>query len=180
MDNINARPVLDFKTMTAILAANPEGVAIIGAWNGMEALAREDPEGCVRLCPGLPMDIPGLAGLFHCAVAIVEKAVEVFGNMRWLTVKDGLIRICSCAGRENADPARERQHELNRLRVRRFREKKKRESLLAAGKAEPVTDGVTDDVTGVMNVMDVIGLISPQLKTVCFIRLCSHLFVSLR
>lgn len=59
--DVISNPVLDFKTLTAIVTANPEGMAIIGAWNGMETLAREDPEGCVRLCPGLPMDNSALA-----------------------------------------------------------------------------------------------------------------------
>ncbi len=49
-------PVLDFKTMTAILTANPDGISMIGVWNGMKTLASADPEGCVRLNPGLPMD----------------------------------------------------------------------------------------------------------------------------
>lgn len=40
-------PVLDFKTMTAILTANPDGISMIGVWNGMKTLASADPEGCV-------------------------------------------------------------------------------------------------------------------------------------
>ena len=156
MNKINARPVMSVKTMTAVLAADPDGVAILGAWNVMEMMAREDPEGCVRLHPGVPMGIPALAEFFHCAVGIVEKAVDIFGKLNRLTVKDGLIRICSCvagtdedaargdvvrvdamradadAAQTDADGLREHRKLLNRLRVRRFREKKKRERMMAA------------------------------------------------
>ena len=193
MDRINRNPVMDCKMMTTILAMEPDGAAVIGVWNGMQTMAGEDPEGCVRLNPGQPMDVRVLAGFFRCTVAVVEKVIEIFGKLQWLTVEGGLIRICSCAGRETEDAAREiksaaqedadaaqtdaapvdaaREHrnELTRLRVRRFREKKKRERMLtAAGRTDtaaglpaeskngtgavtqsvtrPVTD-VTDSVT---------------------------------
>ena len=73
MDAMNTNPLLDCKTMLAILNADPDGVAIIGAWNSMETLAREDPEGFVRLSPGLPMDNTALAGLLRCRETIVTK-----------------------------------------------------------------------------------------------------------
>ena len=182
MDKINTKPGMNFKAMTAVLTADPDGLAILGAWNCMELLAREDPEGCVRLDPGQPMDIPMLAGLFHCAVNIVEKAVDMFRNMNRLTVKDGVIRIRSCVtgkrldagddadvvrtdvaalqtdavradtARTDADAERERLNLLNRLRVRRFRAKKKREKMMAAGNGA-VTDVMADVTQPVMNVM---------------------------
>ena len=93
MDAMNTNPLLDCKTMLAILNADPDGVAIIGAWNSMETLAREDPEGCVRLSPGLPMDNTALAGLLHCRETIVEKTVAVFEKLKRVTVKDGLIKV---------------------------------------------------------------------------------------
>ena len=93
MDAMNTNPLLDCKTMLAILNADPDGVAIIGAWNSMETLAREDPEGCVRLSPGLPMDNTALAGLLRCRETIVEKTVAVFEKLKRVTVKDGLIKV---------------------------------------------------------------------------------------
>ena len=90
---MNTNPLLDCKTMLAILNADPDGVAIIGAWNSMETLAREDPEGFVRLSPGLPMDNTALAGLLHCRETIVEKTVAVFEKLKRVTVKDGLIKV---------------------------------------------------------------------------------------
>ena len=107
-----------------------------------------------------------LAGLFHCAVNIVEKAVEMFRNMNRLTVKDGVIRIGFCvtgktadAGddadlvRTDADAERERLNLLNRLRVRRCRARKKREKMMAAGNGA-VTDVMADVMQPVMDVMD--------------------------
>ena len=90
---MNTNPLLDCKTMLAILNADPDGVAIIGAWNSMETLAREDPEGCVRLSPGLPMDNTALAGLLRCRETIVEKTVAVFEKLKRVAVKDGLIKV---------------------------------------------------------------------------------------
>ena len=105
MNIANANTALDFKTMTAIVAANPDGVAILGAYNGMETLAREDPEGCVRLSPDLPMDKAALACLFRCTIAVVEKTVEVFEKLGRLSVKDGLIRITGCGEGSNGNAA---------------------------------------------------------------------------
>ena len=62
MNEIHADPVLDMKTLFAIYT-DPDGVSIIGAWNGVKMLAASDPEGCVRMTSGLPMDTAMLAGL---------------------------------------------------------------------------------------------------------------------
>ena len=104
MDEITTNPELDLKIRAAILASNAEGISIIGAWDCMKTLAKADPDGCVRLCPGLPMDIAALAAFFHCSVAIVEKTVEVFTTLGRLSVKDGLLRIAGCAGDNSAAP----------------------------------------------------------------------------
>ena len=55
MNEIHTDPVLDMKTLFAIYT-DPDGVSIIGAWNGVKMLAASDPEGCVRMTSGLPMD----------------------------------------------------------------------------------------------------------------------------
>ena len=92
MNEINTDPVLDMKTLFAIYT-DPDGVSIIGAWNGVKMLAASDPEGCVRMTSGLPMDTAMLAGLFHCSECIVQKTLALFEKLRLLTVTDGLIRI---------------------------------------------------------------------------------------
>jgi len=105
MNVMNTNPALDFKTMTAVLSlGGEESLAIIGAWNGMETLAREDPDGCVRLCPGLPMDNTALAAFFHCTEAIVARTVDIFKTLGRLTVKDGLIKVLGCTGETGAAP----------------------------------------------------------------------------
>jgi hypothetical protein len=98
---------LDFKTLTAIITANPDGIAILGAWNCMKTLAREDPEGCVRLMPGLSMDIAALAGFLRCPEALVKKTVSVFAKLRRLTVKDGLIRLPALGEKHNRNENQE-------------------------------------------------------------------------
>ena len=92
MNEIHTDPVLDMKTLFAIYT-DPDGVSIIGAWNGVKMLAASDPEGCVRMTSGLPMDTAMLAGLFHCSECIVQKTLSLFEKLRLLTVTDGLIRI---------------------------------------------------------------------------------------
>ena len=52
MELMHTKPILDCKTLLAILNADPDGVAILGAWNSMETLAMEDPESCVRMYSG--------------------------------------------------------------------------------------------------------------------------------
>ncbi len=92
MNEIHTDPVLDMKTLFAIYT-DPDGVSIIGAWNGVKMLAASDPEGCVRMTSGLPMDTAMLAGLFHCSECVVQKTLALFEKLRLLTVTDGLIRI---------------------------------------------------------------------------------------
>ena len=125
-------PVLDFKTMTAILTANPDGISMIGVWNGMKTLASADPEGCVRLNPGLPMDSAALASLFHCSVGIVEKTIAVFDKIHCLSVEDGLIRITGCDNSNGvsrnavvSEEDKAKKREYNRLRKAAWREKQK-------------------------------------------------------
>lgn len=139
MNEINTDPVLDMKTLFAIYT-DPDGVSIIGAWNGVKMLAASDPEGCVRMTSGLPMDTAMLAGLFHCSECIVQKTLALFEKLRLLTVTDGLIRITGCkndsatnriAARKQDESKETEAHkrELARLRQaeRRARQKLEKE-----------------------------------------------------
>ena len=107
MNTETSDQTLDFKTLTAIITANPDGIAILGAWNCMKTLAREDPEGCVRLMPGLSMDMAALAGFLRCPEALVKKTVSVFAKLRRLTVKDGLIRLPALGEKHNRNENQE-------------------------------------------------------------------------
>ena len=139
MNEIHTDPVLDMKTLFAIYT-DPDGVSIIGAWNGVKMLAASDPEGCVRMTSGLPMDTAMLAGLFHCSECIVQKTLALFEKLRLLTVTDGLIRIAGCrnesatnkiATSKNCESKETEAHkrELARLRQaeRRARQKMEKE-----------------------------------------------------
>ena len=117
MNEIHTDPVLDMKTLFAIYT-DPDGVSIIGAWNGVKMLAASDPEGCVRMTSGLPMDTAMLAGLFHCSECIVQKTLALFEKLRLLTVTDGLIRI---AGGRN-------ESETNKIATRKQDESKEVEA----------------------------------------------------
>ena len=108
MNSIDTNLALDYKTMTAVLAlGGEESLSILGAWNCMKTLAREDPEGCVRLMPGLSMDMAALAGFLRCPEALVEKTVSVFAKLRRLTVKDGLIRLPALGEEHNRNENQE-------------------------------------------------------------------------
>ena len=139
MNEIHTDPVLDMKTLFAIYT-DPDGVSIIGAWNGVKMLAASDPEGCVRMTSGLPMDTAMLAGLFHCSECIVQKTLALFEKLRLLTVTDGLIRIAGgrnesatnkIATSKNCESKETEAHkrELARLRQaeRRARQKQEKE-----------------------------------------------------
>lgn len=108
MNSIDTNLALDYKTMTAVLAlGGEESLSILGAWNCMKTLAREDPEGCVRLMPGLSMDMAVLAGFLRCPEALVKKTVSVFAKLRRLTVKDGLIRLPALGEKHNRNENQE-------------------------------------------------------------------------
>lgn len=159
MNEINSTPVLDMKTLLAIYT-NPDGISIIGAWNGVKMLAATDPEGCVRMTSGLPMDTSMLAGLFHCPESIVKKALVLFEKLRLLTVKDGLIKIADCTNVNESDiiptpkddkskDANTHKRELARLRQakRRARQKleKKQQKENATATPETKCDEARDE-----------------------------------
>lgn len=144
MDEMNTNMELDFRTRIAILTSNPEGVAILGAWDCMKTLAQEDPEGCVRLMPGLSMDMAALAGFLRCPEALVEKTVSIFAKLRRLTVKDGVIRLLSCkeehdnaSGSSVSEEALARKREQWRIRQANRRARLKQAE--ASGSGNTVT-----------------------------------------
>ena len=139
MNRSNRDSVLDFKTVAAILASVPDGFAVIGVWKCMEALAAEDPEGCVRLSPDQPMDASAVARFFRCDPAVVETALEIFGKLQRLTVEDGLIRVSGFgkAGLSEKELAEKREYE--RARKARWRAKRKQQQMCDAACNTPAT-----------------------------------------
>lgn len=99
MDEMNTNMELDFRTRTAILTSNPEGVAILGAWDCMKTLAQEDPEGCVRLMPGLSMDIAALARKRErCRIRQANRRARNIKNRRKLIQRFRLMGFIRCNG----------------------------------------------------------------------------------
>ena len=82
---------LDCKTLISILNRGAESALLLGAWCAMEAIAEEDPEGCVRLNPDVPMDASALGDFLHCPVETVENTIGLFRQLRKLTLEDGII-----------------------------------------------------------------------------------------
>ena len=90
----------DPNTLAAIEFLAGEDInAILATWFRMLALASRDPEGCVRLTPGLQMDTEALAGYFHCTGEAVEATIQVMEQLQLLNrVEDGTLRLSACAG----------------------------------------------------------------------------------
>lgn len=126
---------LDCKTLISILNRGAESALLLGAWCAMEAIAEEDPEGCVRLNPEVPMDASALGDFLHCPVETVENAISLFRQLRKLTLEDGIIRINACAARKKAAASRERKRAQARQRQARYREKQKEQEGFAGQKA---------------------------------------------
>ena len=126
---------LDCKTLISILNRGAESALLLGAWCAMEAIAEEDPEGCVRLNPDVPMDASALGDFLHCPVETVENTIGLFRQLRKLTLEDGIIRINACAARKKAAASRERKRAQARQRQARYREKQKEQEGFAGQKA---------------------------------------------
>ena len=126
---------LDCKTLISILNRGAESALLLGAWCAMEAIAEEDPEGCVRLNPDVPMDAAALGDFLHCPVETVENTIGLFRQLRKLTLEDGIIRINACAARKKAAASRERKRAQARQRQARYREKQKEQEGFAGQKA---------------------------------------------
>lgn len=126
---------LDCKTLISILNRGAGSALLLGAWCAMEAIAEEDPEGCVRLNPDVPMDASALGDFLHCPVETVENTISLFRQLRKLTLEDGIIRIDACAARKKAAASRERKRAQARQRQARYREKQKEQEGFAGQKA---------------------------------------------
>ena len=126
---------LDCKTLISILNRGAESALLLGAWCAMEAIAEEDPEGCVRLNPDVPMDASALGDFLHCPVETVENTIGLFRQLRKLTLEDGIIRINACAARKKAAASRERKRAQARQRQARYRERQKEQEGFAGQKA---------------------------------------------
>ena len=88
------------KTIAAVdFLAAEDADAVLAVWFRMLALAVHDPEGCVRLSPGLQMNTAALADYFHCTAEAVEATVQIMEQLELLTRDEtGSLQIPACAG----------------------------------------------------------------------------------
>jgi hypothetical protein len=73
--------------------------AVLAIWLRMLTLAANDPEGCVRLAPGLHMEPAELANYFHCTAEALEVTIQILEQLQQLTRNpDGTLKLTACAG----------------------------------------------------------------------------------
>ena len=89
----------DSNTIAAVdFLAAEDADAVLAVWFRMLALAVHDPEGCVRLSPGLQMDTEALAAYFRCPPETVALTLRVLEQTQQL-IQDGNgnLQIPACA-----------------------------------------------------------------------------------
>lgn len=89
----------DPNTIAAIeFLAGDDTNAVLAVWFRMLALAARDPEGYVRLTPGLTMTVTELADYFHCPTETVEATVQIMEQLQQLTrTEDDSLQLPACA-----------------------------------------------------------------------------------
>ena len=72
---------------------------VLAVWMRMLALAVRDPEGRVRLSPGLHMGPAELAEYFHCTPEALETTLRILEQLQQLVREDdGTLKLTACAG----------------------------------------------------------------------------------
>ena len=155
----------DAKTIAAVdyLAAE-DADAVLAVWFRMLALAVHDPEGCVRLTPGLQMDTEALAGYFHCTAETVEATVRIMEQLQLLTrdEKDNMqLTACAGANRRNktkkaSDPIflsgeKETEKEKRKEAKEKSKEKNKKGDIAAAISESPACAGAAAAADGIQH-----------------------------
>ena len=92
--------LFDPKNIAAVeFLAGEDADAVLAVWLRMLTLAANDPEGCVRLTPGLHMEPAELAAYFHCTPEALEATIQILEQLQQLTRDpDGTLRLIACAG----------------------------------------------------------------------------------
>ena len=150
----------DAKTIAAVdyLAAE-DADAVLAVWFRMLALAVHDPEGSVRLTPGLQMDTEALAGYFHCTAEAVEATVQVMEQLQLLARDEtGSLQISACAGpargrktKKSSDSnlfsgEKETEKEKRKEAKEKSKEKNKKGDIAAAISESPARAGAAEDI----------------------------------
>lgn len=92
--------LFDAKNLAAIeFLAAEDTDAVLAVYLRMLTLAANDPEGCVRLTPGLHMEPAELAAYFHCTAEALETTIQILEQLQQLTRdSDGTLKLTACAG----------------------------------------------------------------------------------
>ena len=92
--------LFDPKNIAAVeFLAGEDADAVLAAWYRMLTLAVHDPEGCVRLTPGLHMDAEELAAYFNCPADVLEATIQILEQLQQLTREEnGTLKLNACAG----------------------------------------------------------------------------------
>ena len=134
------------KTIAAVdFLAAEDADTVLAVWFRMLALAVHDPEGCVRLSPGLQMNTAALADYFHCTAEVVEATVQIMEQLGLLTRDEtGSLQIPACAGgtrsckiKKASDPGlfsgeKEKEKEKRKEAKEKSKEKNKKGDIAAA------------------------------------------------
>ena len=155
----------DAKTIAAVdyLAAE-DADAVLAVWFRMLALAVHDPEGSVRLTPGLQMDTEALAGYFHCTTEAVEATVQVMEQLQLLARDEtGNLWIPACAGpargrktKKSSDAnlfsgEKETEKEKRKEAKEKSKEKNKKGDIAAAISESPACAGAAAAADGIQH-----------------------------
>lgn len=87
--------IFDIKNM-AVISSHADSDSILSNWFRMLTLALNDPDGCVRSNPTLPMNAQSFANYFHCPLDSVIKTIEILQKLNMITVTNGLIKVNAC------------------------------------------------------------------------------------
>ena len=92
--------LFDPKNIAAVeFLAGEDADAVLAAWYRMLSLAVHDPEGCVRLTPGLHMDAEELAAYFNCPADVLEATIQILEQLQQLIrEEDGTLKLTACVG----------------------------------------------------------------------------------
>ena len=98
MNKQQVSKLFDPKTLTAVeFLAAEDTDTVLALWLRMLVLAANDPEGCVRLTPGLHMEPAELTAYFHCTSEALEVTIHILEQLQQLTREDdGTLKLTAC------------------------------------------------------------------------------------
>ena len=100
MNKQQVSKLFDPKNIAAVeFLAAEDTDTVLAIWLRMLVLAANDPEGCVRLTPGLHMEPAELAEYFHCTAEALEATIQILEQLQQLTREaDGTLKLTACSG----------------------------------------------------------------------------------